>query len=64
MKVSELKGICETMIGMGHGDDELVLDQSRDGTKSYPKAKARPVLVASATQHTEAVYALAVSYES
>lgn len=41
MNIKELKVIIDTAIELGHGEAELVTDESRDGQASYHHASAR-----------------------
>ena len=60
MKIAELKVIIETMEDLGHTDVNLVLDDSRDGQDSYPKAKA---YVVKTDDQCEPCVMLAFGYE-
>ena len=59
MKISEVKSIIETMECLGFKDAELVIDDSRDGNSSFPKATVKPIRI---TDQREETIFLAVSY--
>lgn len=60
MKISELKQIIETLEALGETDVNLVIDDSRDGKKSYPMATATPIVLG---DQRERIVVLAISRE-
>lgn len=50
MTINELSEILDTARQLGYGSSSVHLDDSRDGTKSYPNAKASFVDVGSQGQ--------------
>jgi hypothetical protein len=40
VNVKELKVLIDVLVKLGHGDSQLVIDDSRDGNASYPLAEA------------------------
>ena len=41
MNIKELKVLVDTAIDLGYSEGQLVINDSRDGNKSYPIAKAK-----------------------
>ena len=60
MNIKELKVLIDVAIDLGHSEAKLVINDSRDGNRSYPEAKAK--LEKCGTQHDPSVM-LIINYK-